>query len=248
MPRQARKKSESGIYHVLLRGINRQTIFEDEEDSGRLLKILGIYKAELNCYIYAYCLMHNHVHLLIRANGEDLATFMRKIGAKYVYWYNRKYDRIGGLFQDRYKSEPVEDDSYFLTVLRYIHLNPVKAGICKTASDYKDSSYNDYMHPRNDQLTDTAFALNLLSRKQFAEYHNEGGDEECLEVRDVKRIGDSKAEAIIKAISQCNNAAEFQTLSREKRDRCLAQLKEKGLTVRQIERLTGINRGVVQKA
>ena len=152
------------------------------------------------------------------------------------------------MFQDRYKSEPVEGDSYFLTVLRYIHLNPVKAGICKTASDYKDSSYNDYMHPRKDQLTDTEFALNLLSWKQFAEYHNEGGDEECLEVRDVKRVGDSKAETIIKAISQCNNAAEFQALSRGKRDRCLAQLKEKGLTVRQIERLTGINRGVVQKA
>ena len=248
MPRQARKKSESGIYHVLLRGINRQTIFEDEEDSDKLLKILGKYKAELSCSIYAYCFMHNHVHLLIRINGEDLATFMRKVGAKYVYWYNRKYDRIGGLFQDRYKSEPVEDDSYFLTVLRYVHLNPVKAGICKTASGYKDSSYNDYMNSRKSQITDTAFALNLLSKKQFIEFHNEGGDEDCLEVRDVKRIGDRKAEAIIEAVSRCSNAGEFQALTREKRDRCLAQLKEKGLTVRQIERLTGINRGVVQKA
>jgi len=162
MPRQTRKKSGSGIYHVLLRGINRQTIFEDEEDSDKLLKILGIYKAELNCSIYAYCFMHNHVHLLIRTGGEDLAALMRKVGAKYVYWYNRKYDRIGGLFQDRYKSEPVEDDSYFLTVLRYIHLNPVKAGICKTASDYKESSYNDYMHPWKGQVTDTVFALSLL--------------------------------------------------------------------------------------
>jgi putative transposase len=248
MPRQARKKSESGIYHVLLRGINRQTIFEDKEDIDKLFKIIGIYKAELNCSIYAYCFMHNHVHLLIRSGGEELATFMRKVGAKYVYWYNQKYDRVGGLFQDRYKSEPVENDSYFLTVLRYIHLNPVKAGICKTASDYKDSSYNDYIQPRKNQLTDTAFALSMLSRKQFTEYHNEGGDEDCLEIRDLKRVGESKAAAIIKATCQCNNAAEFQALSREKRDSCLAQLKEQGLTVRQIERLTGINRGVVQKA
>ena len=66
MPRLSRKKSGSGIYHVLLRGINHQTIFEDEEDSDKLLKILGIYKAELNCSRYAYCFMHNHVHLLIR--------------------------------------------------------------------------------------------------------------------------------------------------------------------------------------
>ncbi len=248
MPRQARKKSESSIYHVLIRGINRQTIFEDEEDSDKLLKVLGIYKAELNCSIYAYCFMHNHIHLLIRSSGEDLATFMRKVGAKYVYWYNQKYDRVGGLFQDRYKSEPVENDSYFVTVLRYIHLNPVKAGICKTASDYKNSSYNDHMHPRKDQLTDVTFVSSMLSRKQFAEYHSEGGDDKCLEIHDVKRVGDSKAEAIIKSISQCSNVAEFQALSREKRDSCLAQLKEKGLTVRQIERLTGINRGVVQKA
>ncbi len=248
MPRQARKKSESGIYHVLLRGINRQAIFEDEEDSVEFLQALNIYKAELNCFIYAYCLMHNHVHYLIRVGVEDLSTFMRKIGAKYVYWYNRKYGRIGGLFQDRYKSEPVEDDGYFLTVLRYIHLNPVKAGICNTASDYKESSYNDYIQPRKGQITDTEFALSLMSRKQFAEYHNEGGDERCLDMRDVKRVGDSKAQAILQAVSQCGDTSEFQVLPREKRDRCLAHLKEKGLSVRQIERLTGINRGVVQKA
>ncbi len=232
----------------MLRGINRQTIFEDEEDSDEFLQTLGIYKAELNCSIYAYCLMLNHVHFLIRIGGEDLSTLMRKVGAKYVYWYNRKYERIGGLFQDRYKSEPVEDDGYFLTVLRYIHLNPVKAGICKAASDYKESSYNDYMQPRKGQITDIEFALSLLSRKQFAEYHNEGGDEKCLEMRDVKRIGDSKAQAILQAVSQCGDAAAFQALPREKRDRYLAHLKEKGLSVRQIERLTGINRGVVQKA
>ncbi len=103
-------------------------------------------------------------------------------------------------------------------------------------------------HPRKDQLADTTFVSRMLSRKQFAVYHNEGGDDKCLEIHDVRRVGDSKAEAIIMAISQCSNVAEFQALSREKRDSCLAQLKEKGLTVRQIERLTGINRGVVQKA
>lgn len=173
---------------------------------------------------------------------------MRKAGAKYVYWYNRKFDRVGGLFQDRYKSELVEDDTYFLMVLRYLHLNPVKAGICKTVSDYKESSYNDFMHPRKDQITDTEFTLRLLSRKKFPEFHNEGGDENCLEVQDIKRVGDSKAKAILHTVSQCGNVVEFQALPREKGDWCLVQLKKKGLSVRQIERLSGINRGVVQKA
>ncbi len=89
----------------------------------------------------------------------------------------------------------------------------------------------------------------MLSRKQkFAAYHSEGGNEKCLEIHDVKRVGDSKAEAIFKVISQCSNVAEHQALSHEKGDSCLAQIKEKGLTVRQIERLLVINRGVVQKA
>ncbi len=104
------------------------------------------------------------------------------------------------------------------------------------------------MHPHKNQLTDTTFGLRMLSRKQFAESHSKGGDEKCLEISDVKRVGDSKAEAIIKAISQCSNVAKCQALPREKRDSCLVQLKEKGLTVRQIKRLPGINRGVVQKA
>lgn len=167
--------------------------------------------------------------MLIRIGGDDLSALIRKIGAKYVYWYNWKYDKIGGLFQDRYKSEPVENDSYFLTVPRYIHLNPVKADICKKASEYKESSYNEYMHQRKGQTTDTESALSLLSSKQLAEFHKDGGDGQCLEVRDVKRLGDSNAEAILQVVSSCNNAAQFQAMPRDKRDLYLAELKEKGL-------------------
>src|ERR1035437_4828755 len=159
MPRGARKKSESGIYHIIIRGINRQTIFEDEEDSDVFLETIEKYKIETNCEIYAFCLMKNHVHLLIKTNDNNLATLMRKIGAKYVYWYNWKYNRVGGLFQDRYKSEPVEDDSYFLTVLRYIHQNPIKAGICNDVAKYKESSYSEYINKKSNKIVNTEFAL-----------------------------------------------------------------------------------------
>ncbi len=104
------------------------------------------------------------------------------------------------------------------------------------------------MHPYKNQLTDATFILRMLSREQFAECHSEGGDEKCLELCAVKRVRDSIKEAIIKAISQCSNVDEYQALSLKKRDSCLTQINEKGLTVRQIERLTVINRGVVQKA
>lgn len=248
MPRQARKKSESGVYHIMLRGINRQVIFEDNEDLSVFLKTIDMYKAEFECRIYAYCLMKNHVHLLIKIDNDELHKYMRKVAAKYVYWYNWKYDRVGGLFQDRYKSEPVEDERYFLTVLRYIHQNPVKAAICGSIAEYKDSSYNEYIHPREHQITDTDFAFSMLSKEQFEIFMNEESQDKCLEIQEIVRVNDSNARAMIREISKCNNVTQFQALPRGTRNRFLSELKAKGLSVRQIERLTGINRGLVQKA
>ena len=112
----------------MLRGINRQNIFEDDEDREKFIQTLSQYSSE-EVKIYAYCLMNNHVHLLL--SDENLAITMRKICANYVYWFNRKYQRCGHLYQDRYKSEAIKNDSYFITVLRYIHQNPIKAGLCK---------------------------------------------------------------------------------------------------------------------
>ena len=125
MPRQARKRAESGIYHVMLRGINQQRIFEDEEDNQRFLQILRECKEIGGFMLLAYCLMGNHVHLLIKEGTESLEQIFKRIGGRFVYWYNVKYQRVGHLFQDRFKSEPVDTDAYLLTVIRYIHQNPV---------------------------------------------------------------------------------------------------------------------------
>jgi len=93
--------------------------------------------------------MSNHIHLVLKEGEEDLGTVFKRIGASYVYWYNWKYNRSGHLFQDRFKSEPVEDDTYFLTVLRYIHQNPIKAGITGNISNYPWSSYAEYIGRQN---------------------------------------------------------------------------------------------------
>ena len=145
MPRLPRQNSDSGIYHIMLRGINQQTIFEDDEDYFKFVETLENYKAISGYKLFAYCLMSNHIHILIKVEKEDLDLIMKRIAGRYVYWYNWKYYRKGHLFQDRFKSEPIEDDSYFLTVLRYIHQNPVKAGIVKSIDDYLFSSYNNYL-------------------------------------------------------------------------------------------------------
>ena len=128
MPRAARIKSSSGIYHVVLRGINRQRIFEEDEDYAKYLNIFKSCRKQCSAKLYAWCLIPNHIHLLLKENNVPLSHIFRKSGSGFVYWYNAKYSRTGYLFQDRFRSEPVEDETYFPTVVRYIHLNPVNAG------------------------------------------------------------------------------------------------------------------------
>lgn len=248
MPRQARVKSESGIYHIMLRGINAQQIFEDEEDNEKFLEVLKDFKAMSEYKIFAYCLMGNHLHLLIKVGTEDLGKIFKRIGGRYVYWYNYKYLRRGHLFQDRYKSEPVEDDAYFLTVLRYIHQNPVQAGLCSTCVDYQYSSYHDYLKPEANQLTDVDFGLGIINREQFIEFNNQHNDDKCLEVEDNNfRLTDIEAKKIIFNVSNCKNVAEFQKLELGQRDQFIKELKENGLSFRQICRLTGVSFGIVRK-
>ena len=244
MSRQARKKSESGIYHIMLRGINRQQIFEDEEDRQKFLDILENYKDLCSYTIYAYCLMGNHIHLLLKQGKEDLALVFKRIAGSYVYWYNWKYHRCGHLFQDRYKSEPVEDDGYFQTVLRYIHQNPVKAKICKQAEEYQYSSMREYL--TFPFLVDTDFAFSMLTKEQFIEYHAEENNDSCLEMGDRFRYTDTKAEALIMKVAKCKSVSAFQQLDRDRRNACIHKLHEKGLSIRQISRLTGISKKTVE--
>ena len=163
MARTARTVGDSGIYHVMLRGINRQRIFEDDEDRDRFLEILKKSREKDGFDLIAWCLMPNHVHLLIKENEVKLGTIFRRIGASYVYWYNGKYERTGHLFQDRYKSEPVEDDAFFLTVIRYIHRNPVKAGLCERPEEYEYSSLKKYFE--EDGLHDSGMVREMTSAK-----------------------------------------------------------------------------------
>lgn len=253
MARKPRKKSESDIYHILMRGINRQVIFEDEYDYGRFVQTLEKYKEQSRFDLYAYCLMSNHVHLLLKVGQEPLEQLMRRICGSYVYWYNAKYDRVGYLFQGRFKSEVVEDDSYFLTVLRYIHQNPVKAGIVKNTDQYKWSSMGEYMG--EPKLIKTTFALKYFglepetARERFSEFCSAANDDRCLEAEIKKHSSDEEARELIRKVCRVESPVDLQGFDKVMRNNFLKELKENHhLSVRQIERLTGINRGVVLKA
>lgn len=161
MPRQSRIKSSTGIYHVMLRGINKQNIFFCENDYMRMMSILQEAPFERDsltnkivsdnlCTIYAYCILDNHLHLLIREGKQNISEIMKSIEDRYALYYNKKYERTGHLFQARFPSEAVNDSVYFFTLLRYIHRNPVKALEAKTPEEYPYSSWNEYVnHPSN---------------------------------------------------------------------------------------------------
>ena len=250
MPRNARKKSGSGIYHVILRGINKQRIFEDDQDNRKFLEKLKTYQEISRYEVYAYCLMSNHIHLLMTEGNETLGTVFRRIGASYVYWYNWKYNRTGHLFQDRHKSEAVETDEYFLTVMRYIHHNPIKAGITKEIEAYPWSSYREYI--QKPVLCNIKYAINFFSKdskealKMWVKFNQEKTNDQCLEYDDGNRLNDLEAAELVKKIAKVKNPGEIQTFEKQKRDVVIKKLKEKGLSIRQIERLTGVSFGVIR--
>lgn len=146
MPRCARNKIENGIYHICVRGNNRQDIFQDTQDRKEYLERLRQYKERYKMHIYAYCLMTNHVHLLIYDNNEDISKFMQGLSLSYVIYFNKKYSRSGHLFQDRFTSVLARSGMQILQTAKYIHLNPVKAGLVTAAEKYDWSSFSSYLN------------------------------------------------------------------------------------------------------
>ena len=247
MPRKARIKSESGLYHVMLRGINQQQIFEDSEDYGKFIDVLNECKTICGFQLFAYCLMGNHIHLLIKEGPENLEQVFKRICGRFVYWYNTKYRRVGHLFQDRFKSEPVDNDEYLFTVIRYIHQNPVKVGICKRIENYTYSSYLEYMG--GSSIVDTDYVMQLTTLDEFIGLNHEDVQSNCLDIDNkvIARVTDEQAKALIKKIARCDTVSDFQSLDVKTRDKYLKKLRDKGISIRQLSRLTGVSYSVVRK-
>lgn len=263
MPRQARKESGTGIFHVMMRGINHQNIFEDEEDNYQFVNTLDRMRVRYddegtpcgsNCTYYAYCLMSNHFHLLIREREEKVGETIKRIASSYVYYYNRKYGRDGHLFKERFKSEPVNDMAYFTVLLRYIHQNPVKAGMVEKVKDYEYSSWGEYdgtVEPVF-QICDTRTVLNRISFNDLEDLVNDLLDNEyqCLDNDNEKpylRLSDEQVWQHIIKIAGVYNSSSFQELDKEKQRETLRALLDMGSSVRQLQRLTGLGRGIIQR-
>ncbi len=159
MPRIPRILLSQSFYHIMARGNNKNIIFKEGRDYCYFLSLILKYKKEHPFNIYHYCLMPNHVHFLIQTQkGADFSVFMKKLNLSYFYYYKKKYGWVGHFWQNRFKSQPVGKDNYFMQCGKYIELNPVRANIVEDPKDYLYSSYNYYVEGREDMLlTDDFF-------------------------------------------------------------------------------------------
>lgn len=251
MVRVARRKSVSGIYHIMLRGINRQTIFEEDADKYRFLRTIERYKQKSGFKLYAYCLMDNHIHMLMQEMEETVSETIKRIGSSYVYWYNSKYERRGHLFQGRFRSENVETDDYFKTVLRYIHQNPVRANLMTSIFECEWTSLGEYLGRQH--IIDIDRGIDLFSgnrreaMKRFIDYMQELNDDECLDDNVLIKVSDDDIRIHLKTLGIPNNSY-IQQLERKSRNDVILKAKEiPGVSIRQLARVTGISKSVIDR-
>ena len=225
----------------MLRDNNKQIIFLNAADYTKFLTILRECRCKDGFELYAYCLMPNHIHLLLKTIDIPPGEVMRRIGSRFATWYNIRHERVGHLFQDRYKSEPVNDESYFCTVLRYIHLNPIKAGLCTDPEDYPYSSYAQYIDQSD--WVDSTFFLDRFGLGGFIHFHQEPCEDVCMDipVNAKKRLCDEEVAMLIKDMAGCTNAEELRAMRPNIQQKCICELHQHGASLRQLSTLTGIS-------
>ena len=251
MPRKRRVLSSTGVYHVMLRGINREDIFTDEQDCLKFIKILAGCVAPTDksgnplppmCTIYGYCLMSNHVHLLIGERDNSIGEVLKSIGITYVSYFNKRHYRIGPMFQGRFRSEPVEDALSFFNLLRYIHENPVAACICAKPGEYRWSSWHEYESavPLPGAICSVTTPF---TNARWDEYRQQVL-ESCTLTRqpgaERARMTDKAAEEVLMRIGNNTPLAVIKSLSFETRKRIILEAMEHGVGSRQMARITGI--------
>ena len=255
MPRNPRKESGSGYYHVIMRGNNRRWIYRNDQDKDRCIRLIEEQNREGLIGTAAWCIMDNHAHLVLKAEKEKLSQALKKINLRYAMGYNKREEACGHVFQDRFKSQCIEDKYYLMKVIRYIHCNPVKAGIVKHPKDYKWSSFSSYTN--GEKVIDNEqrdFVLDLFNGdlEAFDDFHRIEDDEEYLEIdEDWSKIREENARRIISDYCEKRGITESWQLqaSPEVMMALLKHLVEKSnLSYRAIASLTGVSFSRVRNA
>lgn len=177
MPNKRRQESSTGFYHVIVKGINKERIYDQYRERSYFKRIISKHFKKYQVEIYAFCIMSNHAHVMIRAEIQELSMFMARILAEYASYYNYKHHRNGHVFQNRFTSECIESEAYFWNCIRYIHMNPVKANMVNSPLHYKYCSMREY-------YTETPI---LVHERAVSIYKNHFADKAAFEAFHQKR-------------------------------------------------------------
>lgn len=181
MPRSSRKNLPGLFHHIMSQGINKEYIFKDDNLKDKYRNILKDKKQQNNVNIIAYCIMDNHVHLLVNIQKiEEMCKFMQQVNTTYAKFYNKFYNRVGYVFRNRYLSKPILDEEHLKRCVVYIHRNPVVAKMVKKEDEYKFSSYNEYLKCKNEEKLIYSNSSEILFgkmsikelKKEFKGIHN----------------------------------------------------------------------------
>lgn len=235
----------------MIRGNERKNIFIDDKDKLRFMETINQMKDGQRFKLHAFCLMDNHVHLLISEGTEDIARVIKRIAVSYVFYFNKKYKRVGHLFQDRFKSESVEEDNYILSLARYIHQNPVKAGMVKNPGDYQWSSYNGYIDKNSyicealdkEMIMDMFSEEREIAKSRFVKYMNEDSTDEFIDLKGkIETVDEEEAHVILE------NLLNDRKIENEMPDDLIREFKElTGLSNRKVAEITKINKEKINK-
>lgn len=254
MSRPLRVFSHSKIYHIILKGLDSQTIFFDDQDRKFFLNQVFSTKKEFNYEIFAYCLMSNHVHMVIKCEDEFLSKSIQSLLVRYVSYFNKKYNRTGSLVQNRFNSRNVETEKYFIEVCKYVHRNPEKAGIALT-QNYKWSSYQEYI--RKKKIISSSLLMHYFDNdiSKFADYTlktlEKIGIEDYIEYEMIPKISDEElAEELIKRFNVNNMVGLlnfFKNKDKKELVECLKEIhKIKVVNISQVARVTKITKRIVE--
>lgn len=195
MARRPRVFAPGLLYHVIVRGNQQRKTFRSEGDYEAYLDRLEYYRTRFRLRIYAYCLMPNHVHLLVETSSAPLSKFMQGLQQSYTQYFNRRYRKVGHLFQGRYKAIICDKEKYLLALLRYIHLNPVRAGLVKRPEGYVHSGHLSYLSSGAAKIIDARPILRLIGGPKHCERFvldgmSEDHNEAYYDVEDQRFLGE----------------------------------------------------------
>ena len=266
MARKPRAKARSGIYHVLMQGVRRGHVFLDDEDYMYFIGILERLmfresedgdsgeagRRERNYTLYAYCLMPDHFQLLLKEGCETVSNLVRRIASSYAVYFNGKYDRDGAIYRGRFMSEPVESGARFDTIVRYIHQTPLREGQAADLDGPAYSSWHEYVHKGRElpALCEVREEYRNLDEDEVEALLRRPveGDAGCLAPRKTTvRMSDRQVQEGLKALVGDGGWPVFMNLPYGRQRTVLLELREKGASLRQLERATGIGRNTIWK-